>query len=323
MKKHLLAAIAFFCTTLSLSAQIPTNGLVAKWSFNGNLTADSHGSYTLNNGGSGAVLSNGYQGTVNTAAYFNGNAIMGINNSVFRPTTFSMSTWFKMSGTSPYHTLANVRLNTSSSPYNAYNLCIGNSTLNYLAFFFTTSSSSDIALYDTSFTSINVWTHAAITCDYNSTANNTTVKMYVNGLLHSQTTQTGNIVYSNTPLNIGSVGGAASGNSLVGSLDEFLFYNRVLSPSEVTTIYNGTATGIHSSINNQNSGITIYPNPTNAILTIEVKEQTQISIVNILGELVKTEIINGTSKIDVSTLNAGVYFIQDSKSGKAIKFIKE
>lgn len=323
MKKQLLAAIALFCGTLSLSAQIPTNGLVAKWSFNGNLTADSYGPYTLNNGGAGAVLTNGYQGTANTAAYFNGNAIMGINNPVFRPTTFSMATWFKMSGTSPYHTLANVRLNTSSSPYNAYNLCIGNSTLNYLTFFFTTSNSNDIALSDTSYTSINMWTHATITCDYNSTTNNTTVKMYVNGLLHSQTTQTGNIVYSNTTFNMGSVGGAASGNSLVGSLDEFLFYNRVLTPSEVSNIYNGTTTGIHSTINNQNSEITLYPNPTSSILNIEVKEQTQISIINILGEVIKTETIIESSQVDVSNLNPGVYFIQDSKSGKAIKFIKE
>ncbi|MBA4239807.1 MAG: hypothetical protein C0448_03720 [Sphingobacteriaceae bacterium] len=323
MKKHLLVAITFFCTTLSLSAQIPTNGLVAKWSFDGNLTADSHGSYTLNNGGSGAVLSNGYQGNANTAAYFNGNAIMGINNAAFRPTTFSMATWFKMSGTEPYHTLANVRLNPTSAPYNSYNLCIGNSTLNYLAFFFTTSSSNDIALYDTSFTSINVWAHATITCDYNSTTNNTTVKMYVDGLLHSQTTQTGNIIYSNTPFNIGSVGGAASGNSLDGSLDEFLFYNRVLSPSEVATIYNGTSTDIHSSNNTQHSQITLYPNPTSSILNIDVKEQTQITIVNVLGDIVLTQPINGLSEIDVSKLTSGVYFIKDATSGRATKFIKE
>ena len=37
----------------------------------------------------------------------------------------------------------------------------------------------------------------------------------------------------------------------------------------------------------------------------------------------KTETINGASKLDVSDLTTGVYFIQDSKSGKAIKFIKE
>jgi hypothetical protein len=83
----------------------------------------------------------------------------------------------------------------------------------------------------------------------------------------------------------------------------------------------GVATGLNKLTNN--STMIIYPNPTNSILNIEVKEQTQISIINVLGEVVKTETINGTSKLDVSDLNTGVYFIQDVKSGKAIKFIKE
>jgi|JI10StandDraft_1071094.scaffolds.fasta_scaffold06632_4 hypothetical protein len=74
---------------------------------------------------------------------------------------------------------------------------------------------------------------------------------------------------------------------------------------------------------NMNVPFSIYPNPTTSILNIGVKEQTQIFILNILGEVVKTETINGASKLDVSDLTTGVYFIQDSKSGKAIKFIKE
>ena len=106
-------------------------------------------------------------------------------------------------------------------------------------------------------------------------------------------------------------------------LDEFLFYNRVLSPTVATNIFNSTPTGIYSSNNIQNSVITLYPNPTNSILNIEVKKQTQISIVDMLGEVVKTETINGTCKLDVSNLNAGVYFIQDAKCREAIKFIKE
>jgi hypothetical protein len=67
----------------------------------------------------------------------------------------------------------------------------------------------------------------------------------------------------------------------------------------------------------------VFPNPTSTILNIEVKEQAQISIVNVLGDVVLTQTINGLSKIDVSSLTSGVYFIQDSKSGKAVKFIKE
>jgi hypothetical protein len=57
----------YYCR-ISLSAQIPTSGLMAKWSFDGDLTADSHGSYTLTN--NGATLSDGFQSAPNTAALF-------------------------------------------------------------------------------------------------------------------------------------------------------------------------------------------------------------------------------------------------------------
>lgn len=322
MNTYLSLTMATCCGALSLLAQIPGNGLVSQWSFNANLTLDSHGTHTLTN--SNAVLDTGYQALPNTAVNFNGSAMMSANNAAFRATTFSMATWFKTNAEEPYHTLANVRINPTSSPFNSYNLCLGSSTLNYLTFFFTTSSSNDIALHDTSFTDLNVWTHVALTVDYNSTNNNTAVKMYVNGVLHAQTTQNGSIIYgTNKPFTLGSVNGAPGGNSLDGNLDEFLFYNRVLAPFEVASIYNSIPTGIRSYINNQNSQISIYPNPTSSILNIEVKEQTHISIINIVGEIVKTETINSTSKLDVSKLNAGVYFIQDAKSGKAIKFIKE
>ena len=72
-----------------------------------------------------------------------------------------------------------------------------------------------------------------------------------------------------------------------------------------------------------NNYLNLYPNPTSSILNIEVKEQTQITIVNVLGDIVLKQTINGLNKINVSDLNAGVYFIQDATSGKAIKFIKE
>ena len=101
----------------------------------------------------------------------------------------------------------------------------------------------------------------------------------------------------------------ATSNYLLGAP-----FNNTLNPLCLTT-------GVNE-INTTNPFI-IYPNPTSTILNIEVKEQAQISIVNVLGDVVLTQTINGLSKIDVSSLKSGVYFIQDSKSGKAIKFIKE
>lgn len=67
----------------------------------------------------------------------------------------------------------------------------------------------------------------------------------------------------------------------------------------------------------------IYPNPTNSILNIKVKETTNIIIVNMLGATVATQKLNaGNNSIDVSTLTKGIYFVQSSNGG-AVKFIKE
>jgi hypothetical protein len=93
--------------------------------------------------------------------------------------------------------------------------------------------------------------------------------------------------------------------------------------SEFTAIVPSICTSLNNQIGNNDEGIKLYPNPTSSILNIEVKEQTQISIINLLGEIIKTETINGKSKLDLSDLKTGVYFIRDAKSGKAVKFIKD
>jgi len=48
-----------------------------------------------------------------------------------------------------------------------------------------------------------------------------------------------------------------------------------------------------------------------------------LTIVNVLGEVMKIETINGLATINVNALNAGIYFVQNLKLGKAIQFIKE
>lgn len=303
---------------------VPTSGLISYWKFNQvRIEHDSQNAFPLtNNGGAPAK---GITNVDSTAVNFFSGTYMSVNDAVFRDKTFSFATWFKITGNTPYHTIANVRFLTSSSPFNSYNLNIGSSVGDRLTFLFTTTLASDIQVQNSSTTASNAWTHAVITCGYNTLEDSTSVKMYVNNVVVAQTKVKSYIIYNGTtrPLVLGSVAGAPNGNSLQGNLDEFLYYNRVLTPAEVATIYNGTSTGIHTSIYNQNSEITLYPNPTSSILNIEVKDQTQISIINMLGEVVKTETINGASKLDVSALNSGVYFIQDSKSGRAIKFIKD
>jgi uncharacterized delta-60 repeat protein len=79
-----------------------------------------------------------------------------------------------------------------------------------------------------------------------------------------------------------------------------------------------------------NVAIKVYPNPTNTILNIDIStslnvaENTEITIVNLLGETVMSATLHQQhNSIDVSRLQSGIYFINSSKQLETIKFIKE
>lgn len=85
-------------------------------------------------------------------------------------------------------------------------------------------------------------------------------------------------------------------------------------------VWNTTA-GIDD-IQTQNA-LNLYPNPANNVLNIELKEDTYIEIVNLLGKTVATQKLNaGVNSIDVSGLTSGIYFIQ-TEDGVTEKFVKQ
>ncbi|MBS1645757.1 MAG: T9SS type A sorting domain-containing protein [Bacteroidetes bacterium] len=72
--------------------------------------------------------------------------------------------------------------------------------------------------------------------------------------------------------------------------------------------------------NNFNNTITLYPNPANTFLNVELEKQnkSEIKIYDVLGNLVLT---SGATQIDVSSLVNGVYFVKVANSAQ--KFIKQ
>jgi len=76
-------------------------------------------------------------------------------------------------------------------------------------------------------------------------------------------------------------------------------------------------------IENTTNSFTIYPNPVQNVLFIETQQPIEtVKIYNLQGQLI-TE--GSTSRIDVSQLSAGLYFVQVAVAGKREikKFVKE
>ncbi|MCJ8289870.1 MAG: T9SS type A sorting domain-containing protein [Crocinitomicaceae bacterium] len=69
----------------------------------------------------------------------------------------------------------------------------------------------------------------------------------------------------------------------------------------------------------------IYPNPAQNELTIAPRknEALEVQIINLTGKIHSQEIITGSTKIDVSQLRAGIYFVKLAGSGSTLKFVKE
>ncbi len=84
-----------------------------------------------------------------------------------------------------------------------------------------------VATYGTAPLAVNTWTHLALTYD------GATLRLYVNGVQVASQAQTGNLVTSANPLQIG--GDSIFGQYFQGTIDEVRIYNQALSPSEIQT----------------------------------------------------------------------------------------
>jgi hypothetical protein len=92
----------------------------------------------------------------------------------------------------------------------------------------------------------------------------------------------------------------------------------------ITIKYNITPlTGVDAESSNE---ISIYPNPVNNILNVDISENAVINIYNMQGELVLTKDINGTSNvINMLNIEKGLYFysiITETNEQQLGKFLK-
>ncbi len=233
-KKAILLVLV--CTAQFITAQVPnyvpTTGLVGYWPFNGNAN-DASGN--ANNGtNNGATLTTDRLGNVNSAYSFNGSSnYINVNSSSSLNTAnmnqLSISGWFNNissgSGGGFVVRLGNQNLTTGGIGYEVYtnagNLNVNNWWLNQNPHY---SDSKPIQN--------NQWYFFVIVYDF---VNNVS-SFYVNGTLVNSTTAT--LYKSTNPiLNIGR--NTNIGSYFNGLIDDIGIWNRALTQTEITTMYNG------------------------------------------------------------------------------------
>lgn len=95
----------------------------------------------------------------------------------------------------------------------------------------------------------------------------------------------------------------------------------------VSLIVSGFNTTTLSNPNFELSKLSIYPNPTNSVLNFHFSESTtinDISIIDVTGKVVTPRFDLNAKTIDVSNLQAGIYFVRFASEGQSLtkKFIK-
>ena len=110
-----------------------------------------------------------------------------------------------------------------------------------------------------------------------------------------------------------------------------------------TTIYNVNGTDVNGCVNTANVtvnvndcvgiqqlssaklNVSVYPNPTTGLVTLDLNAATQITITNALGQVILTEtVVAGKQTINLKNQNNGLYFMNLQQDGKqqTIKVIK-
>lgn len=315
MKTKILC-IAFAVLGFNSYSQV-TNGLIAKYPFTGGNANDQVGNH--NGNVFGATPTTNRFGIDSAAFYFDNDSSQYIEvpySADFTPGTnpMSISLWFLspladssdeyiiswyLCGAIPGCTTADAAayaiglLDTSRLYYDVRDD-------NGVDSFYTTSQS----LND------NNWHQAVLIFD---PANNFAKYYLDNLLLDSITMNISSISDGGTqvPLEIGRVfrtGWGSPSSYFNGKIDDIRIYNRTLSAIEVDSLFNESITaGISSS--QSDFYISVYPNPSTNLITIENKNKTILTITSVDGRVIdKTEIV-GKYVLDISNYAAGIYFL--------------
>jgi hypothetical protein len=340
-KSVLLTALAiagFAVTSLAQTVPnyVPTNGLVGWWPFNGNAIDES---INTNDGTvNGAALTADRFGNANSAYSFDGlnDNIIIQNNPQINPTSITISGWIN-NATNATNTQNGAKgiitkwyqqgnCNNNSDNYTVMLSYVNNSSLLLNATLINSSSSTALNSIN-NVVGVNSWKF--FTFVHDATMGQ---KIYIDGVLINSNNITGTLCYTTNNLIFGADNQFGTlWRFFNGKLDDIGIWNRALTPTEITGLYNGNLcfqtitvtdtllininiTGF-SPVTYQNT-IKIWPNPTNDHITIDNGNLAnltghQIKISNALGQQVfQSAITQQQFYVNMSTWGGnGIYFV--------------
>ena len=300
MKKLLLLFLPFFGLSQNLPDYVPSNGLAAFYTFDGNANDSS----TNQNNGTvhGAVLSEDRNMNPNSSYFFDGQddyIDMGLDNSLQIQNSFSASVWFKAMGGSCNPRIFESKDDSGGGGGYALALATGSTRL-VIALFGANGDEYGFSNIDDVFIP-HTWTHIAFTVNGGTGE----AKLYVNGQLFLSQTRdtplTTEITYEGS-LNVGNIDPTRC-DWYRGNIDDLGIWNRILNSEEVLQLYNLQT----ASTNDYSNTITIYPNPTTSIVTLQGGKQYDIEVYTLQGK--KVMALTGNT-IDMSHLSSATYIVK-------------
>jgi hypothetical protein len=286
--------LGLLATASTTFAQVPTNGLVAHYPFNGNANDASGNGYTgtVN----GATLVNDRFGNANSAYDFDGNGqhiILTNTASQNLLTGFSLVSWIK--STSPAGSFIskhkNYYRNTFAFGFNDGHAVVSTDVVAYVVG--TPQKYND-----------GKW-HLIV-----GVYNGTTLLIYADGVLAGS--MSANYTTANTE-NI-KIGRDSDLSFYKGTLDDIRIYNRAITPNEVATLFNedNAVTSISNSNNINDTSIKIYPNPTSDNIIIEnALGANALFVTDALGQTVFSSAIKQDQlRINLVNWKKGLYVVK-------------
>jgi hypothetical protein len=146
--------------------------------------------------------------------------------------------------------------------------------------------------------------------DYNLTRNGSELKWFFDDINLVPDSVNNDDSQGYVTFKIKPTAGYAVGTLIENTAEIYFDYNPAIITNTFETLFVNALNNESYSVSN----FAIYPNPANDILTIQNKDNTVISkvnVVDILGKTIKTSTFNATEiSMDISDLKAGIYFIE-------------